>query len=175
MKHFGVIKFVNLFLHPLPCDGDPLLVIGFTMNLSVVEELQEATNFDSWKTFILLANIVAFLTSAVFVCGSWKEFEMYSGSQSYVVAETLYILGLWKEMERPACLGSETDTSVKALLDTSKSSSMISIFGFGYDEQKILKIQVPLMIKRSPRRNIGILKTSLRRMLAKEKKQLNRI
>ena len=43
MKHFGVIKFVNLFLHPLPCDGE--------------EELQVATNFDSWKTFILLANI----------------------------------------------------------------------------------------------------------------------
>ena len=54
---------------------------------------------------------------------------MYSGSHNSVVAETLYILGLGKEMERPACLGSETDTSVSSV-----TSSMISIFGFGYDD-----------------------------------------
>ena len=126
MKHFGVIKFVNLIAAILFLVMGILLVMGFTLNLSVVEELQEAANFDSWKIFILLAGIVAILTSAVFACGSWKKFQMFGGSHNSVVAKSLYILGLGKEMERPPCLGSETDTSV--------TSSMISIFGFGYDD-----------------------------------------
>ena len=129
MKHFGVIKFVNLIAAILFLVMGILLVMGFTLNLSVVEELQEAANFDSWKIFILLAGIVAILTSAVLAFGSWKKFQMFSGSHNSVVAETLYILGLGKEMERPACLGSETDTSVSSV-----TSSMISIFGFGYDD-----------------------------------------
>jgi hypothetical protein len=129
IKHFGVIKFVNLIAAILFLVMGILLAMGFTINLSVVEELQEAANFDSWKIFILLAGMVAILTSAVLAFGSWKEFQMFSGSHNSVVAETLYILGLGKEMERPACLGSETDTSVSSV-----KSSMISIFGFGYDD-----------------------------------------
>ena len=52
------------------------------------------------------------------------------GSRSSVVAETIYILGLRMELERPVCLGSESSAAV----EVSGSSSMVSIFGFGYDD-----------------------------------------
>ena len=109
-----------------------LFIMSFTFNLSVVEELQQAANFDNWKAFVLCAGIVSLLASGVFAFGSLKEFQMYSGSHNSVVAETIYILGVGMVFERPACVGSET--SAEALLNANKSSSMVSIFGFGYDD-----------------------------------------
>ena len=47
-----------------------------------------------------------------------------------MVAETIYILGLRMELERPVCLGSDSSAAV----EVSGSSSMVSIFGFGYDD-----------------------------------------
>ena len=44
--------------------------------------------------------------------------------------DDLYILGLRMELERPVCLGSESSAAV----EVSGSSSMVSIFGFGYDD-----------------------------------------
>ena len=104
--------------------------VGLTFKLSVVEELQQAANFDNWKFFILLAGIFALLASGVFTFGSWKEFQMYRGGRNSVVAETIYILGLRMELERPVCLGSESSAAV----EVSGTSSMVSIFGFGYDD-----------------------------------------
>ena len=132
MRHFGVIKFLNLVAAILFLVMGIFLLVGFTFNLSVVLELQQAANFDNWKFFILLAGIVALLTSGVFAFGSWKEFQMYRGSRSSVVAETIYILGLGMELKRPVCVGSET--SAAAAVESSRSSSMVSIFGFGYDD-----------------------------------------
>ena len=57
---------------------------------------------------------------------------MYRESRSSVVAETIYILGLGMELKRPVCVGSET--SAAAAVESSRSSSMVSIFGFGYDD-----------------------------------------
>ena len=130
MRHFGVIKFLNLAAAILFLVMGIFLLVGFTFNLSVVEELQQAANFDNWKFFILLAGIFALLASGVFTFGSWKEFQMYRGGRNSVVAETIYILGLRMELERPVCLGSESSAAV----EVSGSSSMVSIFGFGYDD-----------------------------------------
>ena len=132
MKHFAVIKFVNLLAAILFLIMGFLLIMSFTFNLSVVDELQQAANFDTWKAFILLAGIVSLLASLVFAIGSWKEFQMYSGSHNSVVAETIYILGVGMELERPATIGSEPATAASAAM--SGSSSMSSIFGFGYDD-----------------------------------------
>jgi hypothetical protein len=57
MKHFGVIKCENLITVILFLVMWILLLMGFTLNLSVVEELQGAANFNSFKIFILLAGI----------------------------------------------------------------------------------------------------------------------
>ena len=99
MKHFALIKFVNLLAAILFLIMGFLLIMSFTLNLSVVDELQQATNFDVWKVFILLAGIVSLLASLVFAFGSWKEFQMYSESHSSVITETIYILGLGMELE----------------------------------------------------------------------------
>ena len=130
MKHFGVIKFVNLLAAIIFLVMGFLLIMAFTFNLSVVDELQQAANFDNWKPFIILAGIVSLLASAILAFGSLKEFQMYSGSKNSVVAETIYILGLGIDSERPPVIGEESlkDTSF------SRSSSMVSIFGFGYDD-----------------------------------------
>ena len=124
-----MIKFLNLVAAILFLVMGIFLLVGFTFNLSVMLELQQAATFDNWKFFILLAGIVALLTSGVFAFGSWKEFQMYRGSRNSVVAETIYILGLGMELERPVCLGSESE-----VVEASRSSSMVSIFGFGYDD-----------------------------------------
>ena len=81
--------------------------------------------------FVLFSGLMALLASGVFAFGSWKEFQLYSGSQNSVVAETIYILGVGMELERPACLGQEPPATV---VETSRSFSMTSIFGFGYDD-----------------------------------------
>jgi hypothetical protein len=125
-----VIKFVNLLVAILFLIMGFLLIMSFTFNLSVVDELQQAANFDTWKAFILLAGIVALLASLVFAIGSWKEFQMYSGSHNSVISEMIYILGLGLELERPLCIGEDAPTEVTV----SRSSSMASIFGFGYDD-----------------------------------------
>ena len=57
---------------------------------------------------------------------------MYSGSHNSVVAETIYILGMGMELERPSPIGSEPLTATS--MDMSRSSSMASIFGFGYND-----------------------------------------
>ena len=130
MKHFGLIKFVNLLAAIIFLVMGILLIMSFTFNLSVVDELQQAANFDNWKMFVLFSGIVALLASGVFAFGSWKEFQLYSGGHNSVVAETIYILGVGMELERPACTGQEPQAT---LMEMSRSSSMASIFGFGYD------------------------------------------
>ena len=135
MKHFALIKFANLLAAVLFLIMGFLLSMSFTLNLSVVDELQQAANFDVWKVFILLAGIVSVLSSLVFAFGSWKEFQMDSRSQNSVIAEAIYILGLGieldLELERPLCIdGADAPTKV----GVSRLSSMVSIFGFGYDD-----------------------------------------
>jgi hypothetical protein len=132
MKHFGVIKFVNMLAAILFLVMGILLIMSFTLNLSVVDELQQAANFDNWKPFIICAGIVSLLASGVFALCSLKEFQMYSGSQNSVVAEMIYILGVGMELERSSPIGSEPVTATS--MSMSRSSSMASIFGFGYDE-----------------------------------------
>ena len=78
------------------------LIVGFVLNQSIVEELQQVTllvfimmvihillcflviflihnddlmqaaNFDNWNPFILCAGILALFTAGVFILGSWK-------------------------------------------------------------------------------------------------------
>ena len=100
-----MIKFVNLLAAIIFLVMGILLIMSFIFNLSVVDELQQAANFDTWKAFILLAGIVSLLASLVFAIGSWKEFQMFSGSHNSVIAEMIYILGLGLELERPHCIG----------------------------------------------------------------------
>ena len=81
MKHFGVIKFVNLLAAIIFLVMGFLLIMAFTFNLSVVDELQQAANFDNWKPFIISAGIVSLLPSAILAFGSLKEFLLYSERQ----------------------------------------------------------------------------------------------
>ena len=132
MKHFDVIKFVNLAAAIIFFVMGVFLAMAFTFNMSVVEELQQAANFDNWKIFIILAAIVAFIACIIFTLASWKEFRMSMKSSNSVVAETIYILGLGMELERPSPLGLETPSEDS--VETIRSSSMESIFGFGHDD-----------------------------------------
>merc|ERR1712105_220622 len=75
------------------------LIVGFALNQSIVEELQQvmllvlimlvihiiiiilvliflmqAANFDNWNPFILCAGILALITAGVLILGSWKVF-----------------------------------------------------------------------------------------------------
>ena len=133
MKHFDVIKFVNLAAAIIFFVMGVFLAMAFTFNMSVVDELQQAANFDNWKIFIILAAIVAFIACIIFTLASWKEFKMSMKSSNSVVAETIYILGLGMELERPSPLGLETPPSEDSV-ETIRSSSMESIFGFGHDD-----------------------------------------
>ena len=69
-----MIKFLNLAAAILFLVMGIFLLVGFTFNLSVVEELQQAANFDNWKFFILLAGIFALLASGrLQVDFCWEE------------------------------------------------------------------------------------------------------
>ena len=92
----------------------------------MVDELQEASNFDNWKYFIALAGTISFLVSIVFIPEPLKVYQMYNGAHSSVVAETIYILGIGMEVARPEPLGGEPSIA---------ASSIASIFGFGYDDE----------------------------------------
>ena len=93
--------------------------------------MNRVTAWTVWTIFILLAGIVSLLASLVFAFGSWKEFQMCSVRHNSVVAETIYILGVGMELQRPACPGEEQPAT---LVEMSRSSSMVSIFGFGHDD-----------------------------------------
>ena len=127
MKQFRIIQIVNSLAAFLFLVMGIILIMSFIFNLSLVEELQQASNFDNWKIFIIIAGIISLLVAFVFAFGAWKEFQMYDGGYNSVVAETIYILGVGVELTRPATLGKES-------LDVS-SSSIASIFGFGYDDE----------------------------------------
>ena len=126
MNHFTVIKIVNLVAGFMFLVMGGLLITSFTANLSVVQELQQAANFDNWKFFIILAGIVALLICGVLTLGSLKEFQMCRSTRNSVVAEAIYILGLGLE--------STVSVGVVPSIEASKASSMQSIFGFGHDD-----------------------------------------
>ena len=136
MKHFDVIKFVNLAGAVICFAMGVFLAMAFAFNMSLVDKIQEATNFDNWNIFIILAAIVAFMACVIFAIGSWKEFRMSMISSNSVVAETIYILGLGMELERTNPLGS--DPPSEASVDISRSSSMVSIFGFEQEDDSKL-------------------------------------
>ena len=127
MKHFGLIKFVNMLAAILFLVMGILLIMSFTFNLSVVHEVQQAANFDNWKMFVLFSGLMALLASGVFAFGSLKEFQMYSGIHNSVVAETIYFLGVGMELERPATIGSEPATATSVAMSRSSSMTSISI------------------------------------------------
>ena len=83
MRHFGVIKFLNLVAAILFLVMGIFLLVGFTFNLSVVLELQQAANFDNWKFFILLAGIFALLASGVFTFGGGRD-DLHLGPEDGV-------------------------------------------------------------------------------------------
>ena len=128
MQHFRIIQIANAIATLVFFVLGIVLVLSFYFNLSLVDELQEASNFDNWKGFIITAGIFSLLVAVVFGAGFWITFQMYGGGNNSVVAETIYILGIGMELARPATLGS--DSSIAA-----SSSSIASIFGFGYDDE----------------------------------------
>ena len=134
MKHFRSIQIVNVVAALLFLVMGILLIMSFVFNLSLVDELQQAANFDNWKAFIIIAGILSLLAAVVFAVGAWKEFQLYGGGYNSVVAETIFILGLGIELERPPTLGSETLIPVGAG-EISSASSLSSIFGFGFDDK----------------------------------------
>ena len=71
MRFFTINKIVNVIGAILFVIMAIFLIIGFALNLSIVDELQQASNFDNWKYFILLSGIVAIITAIVFGFGAW--------------------------------------------------------------------------------------------------------
>merc|ERR1712212_323167 len=117
MRHFTINLVVNIIGAILFLVMGVALIVGFVLNQSIVEELQQAANFDNWNPFILCAGILALFTAAVFILGSWKEATLASGGRNKAVREMIYILGL----------------GMPVLKQISPASSIISIFGFGHD------------------------------------------
>ena len=74
--------------------------------------------------FLLTAGIIALVTAAILAFGAWKECMLHGGKNNSVVAETIYILGL-AIVPRPETIGS---------IAVSEASSVVSIFGFGHDD-----------------------------------------
>ena len=73
MRHFTVIKIVNILAAIMFLVMGVCLIVGFVLNLSLVPELKQAANFDRWGPFILIAGIVAVLAAGIFAFGAWKE------------------------------------------------------------------------------------------------------
>ena len=98
MRHFTVNLVVNIIGAILFLIMGIALIVGFVLNQSIVEELQQvkiivllllvflmillimmmmqAANFDNWQPFILISGILALFTAAVFILGSWKVINM---------------------------------------------------------------------------------------------------
>ena len=106
MRHFTFNLVVNIIGAILFLVMGIALIVGFVLNQSIVEELQQVTllvfimmvihillcflviflihnddlmqaaNFDNWNPFILCAGILALFTAGVFILGSWKVIEM---------------------------------------------------------------------------------------------------
>ena len=100
MRHFTVNLVVNIIGAILFLIMGIALIVGFVLNQSIVEELQQvkllvllllllillllillmivvqAANFDNWNPFILCAGILALFTAAVFILGSWKVINL---------------------------------------------------------------------------------------------------
>ena len=97
MRHFTVNLVVNIIGAILFLVMGIALIVGFVLNQSIVEELQQVTllvlilvmtsstsstksidalmqaaNFDNWNPFILCACILALFTAGVFILGSRK-------------------------------------------------------------------------------------------------------
>merc|ERR1711913_231219 len=130
MRHFTINLVVNIIGAILFLVMGIALIVGFALNQSIVEELQQAANFDNWNPFILCAGILALFTAGVFILGSWKEATFASGGKNKAVRETIYILGLGVPGLRPPTEGEEP---LPVLEEISPASSIISIFGFGHD------------------------------------------
>merc|ERR1712212_1246459 len=128
MRHFTINLVVNIIGAILFLIMGIALIVGFALNQSIVEELQQAANFDNWNPFILCAGILALFTAGVFILGSWKEATFASGKKNKAVRETIYILGLGVPGSRPPTEGEDS-----VLEEISPASSIISIFGFGHD------------------------------------------
>merc|ERR1712055_1178888 len=130
MRHFTINLVVNVIGAILFLIMGIALIVGFVLNQSIVEELQQAANFDNWNPFILCAGILALFTAGVFILGSWKEATFASGGRNKAVRGTIYILGLGMPALRPPTEGEEP---LPVLKEISPASSIISIFGFGHD------------------------------------------
>merc|ERR1711874_295081 len=128
-RHFTVNLVVNIIGAILFLVMGIALIVGFVLNQSIVEELQQAANFDNWNPFILCAGILALFTAGVFILGSWKEATFASGGKNKAVRETIFILGLGVPRLRESPEGEEP----AVLKEISPASSIISIFGFGHD------------------------------------------
>ena len=103
MRHFTINLVVNIIGAILFLVMGVALIVGFVLNQSIVEELQQvkllvllllllillllillillmivvqAANFDNWNPFILCAGILALFTAAVFILGSWKVINL---------------------------------------------------------------------------------------------------
>ena len=72
MRYFTINKIVNVIGAILFVIMAIFLIVGFALNLSIVDELQQASNFDNWRFFILLSGIVATITAVIFGFGAWK-------------------------------------------------------------------------------------------------------
>ena len=150
MRHFTINLVMNVIGAGLFFTMGISLFVGFALNDSIVEELQQAANFDQWKLFILSAAIVSLLTTGVFIFGAWKvtvtaltmvqEVALATGKRNAVVAETIYILGLTiggesELLAPPLSVILLPSSSHPGPQVSSRSSSIISIFGFGHDRE----------------------------------------
>ena len=128
MNHFRIIQIVNIMAAFIFLGMTIILLVAYFCNLSLVDELQQASNFDNWKFFIITAGWLSLLVFSVFLAEPLKVYQMYDGGYNSVVAKTIFILGVGTELARPELFGKEPSI-------TTASTSIASIFGFGYDDE----------------------------------------
>ena len=81
MLHFTITKLTNLLGTIIFVLLGIFLITAFSLNLSTLAELQQISNFDNWKFFILLSGVLALLLAVVFAFGFWKvsrRLEMFT-------------------------------------------------------------------------------------------------
>ncbi|XP_023336980.1 uncharacterized protein LOC111707994 [Eurytemora carolleeae] len=133
MNHFKIFSLFSVLAAVVFLVLGIVLIVTFVLNSSYLEwELAEASNFDNWGVYIIIAGIISLCYAVLNIYEIITLTALKSGAKNAIVAEMIYILGLKKEKVRPQVEGGDIvipDVEVMSV----RTKSDDSIFGLGYD------------------------------------------
>ena len=133
MNHFKIYSLFSVLAAVVFLVLGIVLIVTFVLNSSYLEwELAEASNFDNWGVYIIIAGIISLCYAVLNIYEIITQTALKSGAKNAIVAEMIYILGLKKEKVRPQVEGGDIvipDVEVMSV----RTKSDVSIFGLGYD------------------------------------------